>query len=551
MKRVLLIILLLSVRTLCPSTPLFAGEFKDAGGALAVDFPSGWGAGHSDDPSVVLKLERGKSFFEFAKLDSELSDYYLKARVKEQVDSFRSKGNSLAGDVRQAGIHGVAAAYYTSYDAMGVQVFIAFFTYNGASYAISASGLDDDDFRGVVSSIRKPGEIIEVPKPKKIKVVRKRHHRQEELAQLPKEEEAPHSTMTLASVVVPTEPITVAPVEVAAPVAASTAEPAAEGAKPTAGEQVLNSLNELLAKLELNPSKTPFVPRHPLPVYAWAAFIALWVSGAFWAKSAAAKYQNPKLPPPPKNVPPDFFFPFVISRSASLQECAYDVLTRQKQHLTAYFNFEREVYVAGSAYAVILFHFVWSALDVVGKGGLVMNALLMLPGGRLWASAPELFFVVTLLAGLSMYFDKKQVLRLYDAQSNLLMEAKKDVFYCLIRDGKGKEIARLVKRGGLAARTWDFVDTDNQIVFTIRDDHPSSRLLRKMFGRLGGALRTHYGIYAGDRRAGFVFLDPTSVNRFQIHLDFAFARLAHPAQMLVCLLYIISKENDPFYPSLG
>ena len=125
MKRVLLIILLLSVRTLCPSTPLFAGEFKDAGGALAVDFPSGWGAGHSDDPSVVLKLERGKSFFEFAKLDSELSDYYLKARVKEQVDSFRSKGNSLAGDVRQAGIHGVAAAYYTSYDAMGVQVFIA------------------------------------------------------------------------------------------------------------------------------------------------------------------------------------------------------------------------------------------------------------------------------------------------------------------------------------------------------------------------------------------------------------------------------------------
>ena len=52
-----------------------------------------------------------------------------------------------------------------------------------------------------------------------------------------------------------------------------------------------------------------------------------------------------------------------------------------------------------------------------------------------------------------------------------------------------------------------------------------------------------------DRRAGFVFLDPSSTDRFQIHLDYAFARLAHPAQILVSLLYVISKEKDPFYPS--
>jgi len=551
MKRVPLIILLLSVRIVCPAAPLFAGEFKDAGNALAVDFPSGWTTGHSDDPTVVLKLERGKSSFEFAKLDSELSDYYLKARVKEQVDSFRSKGNSLAGDIRQAGIHGAAMAYYTSYESMGVQVYIAFFTYNGASYAISASGLDDDDFRGAVSSIRKPGEIIEVPKPKKIRVARKKHHKPEESVQAPKEEETPGSTMTLAAVVVPSEPVTAAPVEAVKPVAASSAVVTAEGAKPTAGDQVMQSIGNLFARLELNPSKRPFIPRHPLPIYVWGALIALWVSGAYWAKSVAAKYQNPKLPPPPKSVPPDFFFPFVISRSSALQECAYDVLTRQKQHLTGYFNYEREIYVVGSFYAALFFHFCWSVLDFAGKGWLVTNALLMPPGGRLWASAPELFFAVTFLAGLSMYFDKKQVLRLFDAQSNLIMEAKKDVFYCLIRDGKGKEVARLVKRGGLAARTWDFVDTDNQIVFTIRDDHPSTRLLRKMFGRLGGTLRTHYGIFVGDRRAGFVFLDPTSIDRFQIHLDFAFARLAHPAQMLVSVLYIISKEYDPFYPSLG
>jgi len=86
-------------------------------------------------------------------------------------------------------------------------------------------------------------------------------------------------------------------------------------------------------------------------------------------------------------------------------------------------------------------------------------------------------------------------------------------------------------------------------VFTIKDDHPRACLLRKIFGNQGGVLRSHYGIFAEERRAGFVFLDPTSANKFQIHLDFAFARLANPAQMLASVLYIISKEKDPIYPS--
>jgi len=34
-----------------------------------------------------------------------------------------------------------------------------------------------------------------------------------------------------------------------------------------------------------------------------------------------------------------------------------------------------------------------------------------------------------------------------------------------------------------------------------------------------------------------------------VHMDYAFARLAHPAQILAAVLYIISKEKDPIYPS--
>ncbi|MFA6434931.1 MAG: hypothetical protein WCW52_09570 [Elusimicrobiales bacterium] len=529
-----------SVWVLCLAAPASTAEFQDPGAVLAVDFPAGWAVGKSDDPAVVLKLEKGKSFFEFTRLDSELSDYYLKARVKEQVDSLRSKGNTLAGDTRTAGIHGVSTAYYTVYESMGAHVYIGFFTYKGLSYAISASGLDDGDFHGVISTIRAPGEKIEVPKPRKIRVLRKKEPEPEEGGvQIFKEEEF---------FAVSTHPASSGPVPEGRN--GSVPRAAAESREPSAGAQALRRAQDLFTDLEFtaDPSKTPFVPRRPLPLQLWGALIALWAAGSVLARAAAAKFQNPKLSPPPKDAPPDFFFPFLISRRCFLRDCTYTVLTRQKQLLLASFNSEYAVYLAGSVYAVLFFHLFWSALAFTGNGDMAVNAFLLLPGGRLWASAPELFLLAPFIAGLSMYFNRRQALRLYDSQSNLLMEAKKDGFYCLIRDGSGKEVARLMKKGGLTARTWDFVDTDNQVVFTIKDEYPAVRLLRKIFGRLGGTLRSHYGIFAGERRAGFVFLDPTSAHRFQIHLDFSFARLAHPAQILASVLYIISRENDPFYP---
>lgn len=542
MKRTLLI---LSVWVLCPAAMVPAREFQAPGAALAVDFPSGWAAGRSDDPTVVLKLEKGKSFFEFARLDSELSDYYLKARVKEQVDSLRGKGNSLSGDIRQAGIRGVSTVYYTSYESMGSQVYIGFFTYKGLSYAISASGLGDGDLRCAVSTIRKPGEKIEIPKTRKIKTVRKKQPEPEEGGvQIFKVDEP---LPTLAGILAAAADPAAVKVEDSTPVLMR----AAESARPSAGAQAFKQTQDFLANLEFreDPSREPFIPRRPLSFYVWGALITLWAGGAFWAKAAAAKLQNPKLPLPPKGLPPDFFFPFLISREVTSRDRTYNALTRQKQLLQASFNSGHEIYLAGSVYAGVVFHVFWSLLAFAGNGDSVTGALLLLPGGRLWASAPELFFAVPFIAGLRMYFSRKQVLRLYDSQSNLLMSARKDVSYCLIRDGKGKEIARLIKKGGLAARTWDFVDTDNRVVFTIRDDYPSTRILRKIFGRLDGSLRSRYGIFAAERRAGFLFLDPTSADRFQLHLDFDFARLAHPAQILVSVLYLISKENDPVYPS--
>ncbi|MBI4801796.1 MAG: hypothetical protein HY796_04655 [Elusimicrobia bacterium] len=532
----------------------FAEEFKDSGAVFSVDFPAGWKTGKSDDPTVVLKLERGKSFVDFAKLDSELSDYYLKVRVKEQVESLRSKGITLLGDTRPVGLHGVSNAYYTNYSSMDTQVYIAFFTYNGGSFAISASGLSDGEFKGIVSTIRKPGEKIELPKPPKIKKIR--------IAKKPKEDVFPGFEISTgaesaASTAAVDASTAAEPAAVAQPVQGGETnpvifEPAPVSTGPSVGERAVQLVGDFFTKLEQRQNASidpPYIQRRPVSFFVWLVLIGLWIGGAVWARGEAAKFQNPKLPPPPKDVPPDFFFPFLISRRGTAKEATYNVQNRQKQLLLASFNFEHEIYVAGSVYGALVFHIFWSVMELAGKGGRVTGLLFALPGGRLWASMPEIFFIIPLVAGLCMYLNKKQLLQIFDAQSNLVMAAKKEVAYCLIRDGKGKEVARLVRKTGTKERGWDFVDTDNQVVFTIKDDHPRGYLMRKLFGCQGGALRSHYGIFAAERRAGFVFLDPTSANKFQIHLDFSFARLANPAQMLASVLYIISKEKDPVYPS--
>ena len=522
----------------------FAGEFKDKGEFIAADFPSGWAAGKTDDPAVTLRLEKGKSFFEFSKQDSELGDYYLKARVKEQVDSLRSKGNQLSGDIRSVSLHGVSVAYYTSYESMGADGYIAFLTYNGVSYAVSARGLPDPDFRAVLSSVRKPGEKIELPKPKKIKVVRVKKQKDED-DDLPKPELAAASTSAVAGSTDSILNAFAVPADTAAVVEAST-----QAAIPTAGESAHNFLSELAKKQEAD-ALPPYIPRKPLPLVLWAALIGLWVAGSFAARSAAAAYANPKLPPPPADVPPDFFFPFVISKFSTAKDVTYNVLTRQRQLLLADFPYEHELYVAGSVYGCVFFHVVWSLLAFIGRGDAVTNAFVKFPLlGRAFASLPEIFFIVPFIIGLSIYFTKERALQVFDAQSAPVMAVHPDpACYGMIRDGSGKEVARLVSKGTVLNRYWEFVDTDNLVVFSIRDDFPKGLLLRKLFGNLGGTLRSHYGIFAQDRRAGFIFLDPSSADRFQIHMDFAFARLGHPAQILAAVLYIISREKDPVYPS--
>ncbi len=523
----------------------FSGEFVDKGGTIAADFPSGWTAGKSDDRTVTLRVERGRDFVEFSKQDSELGDYYLKARVKEQVDALRSKGTSLSGDVSAVSLHGKGAAYYTSYESMGAEAYIAFFTYNSASYAVSAYGMDGPEFRGMLASVRKPGEKIEFPKPRRRLVRRARREEgrgPEETAQVFAVESS--STAVEASSGILNVP---AQVSTGAAVSSGPAVSAPAAPAPSAGRKFLSAL---ASKESGEAGLPPYVRRSPLPLAFWVVLIALWIAGSAAARSAAAAYKNPKLPPPPAEVPPDFFFPFLITRYVTARDVAYQITTRQKQQLLAEYVTGYEIFISFAVYGALLFHVAWSAMALTGSAGAVPGALLGVPLiGRALASFPEALFLIPLAIGLYKYMSSKHELHLMDAQSSLVMEVKPEGDYGLIRDGAGKEVARLVKKGTFMYRYWEFVDTDNLVVFSIRDDFPKGYLMRKLFGSLGGALRSRYGIFAQDRRAGFVFLDPTSRDRFQIHMDFAFARLGHPAQILAAVLYIVSREKDPPYPS--
>ena len=96
--------------------PVSAVEHKSSNDVFLVKFSSAWKVKKSLDPEIVLGLEKGKSFVKFSKLESELSEYYLKARVKEQIESLRAKGSSISGSVERMSIHGKANFYYISYE---------------------------------------------------------------------------------------------------------------------------------------------------------------------------------------------------------------------------------------------------------------------------------------------------------------------------------------------------------------------------------------------------------------------------------------------------
>lgn len=537
----------------CFPLTLTAEVFRDSASNFEIDFPAGWAVEKSNDPAVILRLGQKDSFAEFTKLESELSDYYLKARVKEQVDSLRSKGNTISGEVKPVSIRGVTTAYYVRYDAMGSAAYISFLTYDEKSYAVSARGVDETAFRNMLNRFRKPGEVIKAPappprKPRKVASKVPTVKPEDDITTQVFRDGAEDSTGT--AVMVDSAPA-VSVEDVFKKDGSTDAVAAAEPAQP-AGPNMAEAAAGLLSRLSesAGSKEPPYISRSPLPVWLAGLILGGWLIGAALARSGAAKYKNPKIALPPTDVPPDFFFPFLVSRHSSSKEVEYRILTRQKQSLGAYYDFEHDIWLAIGFYGLVLFHMAWAFAGLVPGDNPLTNLMLGLPGGRLIASVPDLVFLLPLLFGLYKRSARKEALEIFDHQSNKLFTVRPENAYGLLRDGNGKEVARLVEKADKDGRYWEFVDIDNLVVFAVRDDAPGISKACRFFGVQGGRLRKHYGLFVQDRRAGYVFLDPTSPDRFQIHLEYNYSRLSQPGHILAVVLYIISREREHAYPTI-
>jgi len=511
-------------------------EYKAADNLFVINSPSRWKEKKSIDPTVVLRLERGARFIEFSKLDSKLGDYYLKSRLKEQIESMRAKGSSVPGDINRFSIRQIANFYYTSYASMGYTMHIGFLTYKDNSYAVSAKGLGSSEIKKLMRTFRLPGEKIVFPKPPRRKVAKRKKRKkikkgkekqiEEVIAKIQKSIETSTKTSVLPTVKI------------------------SSALKKTAVKT--KKISRKLPKKKTVPKiKKPLVKRKPLPVFIWIALAGLWLIFMPLAKSRTSSIGNPKIPPPPKDVPPDFFFPFLISRFETSDEILYSITTRQRQKLSGYYFNGHEFYFALTFYGLALMHAFWSFSSFVSPNYFI-NLLLKLPLGNFLASFPEIVFLLPLFKAFSMRFKAPHLVEVQDALHNTIVKAIKDRrYYAIIRDAKGKEAGALTKTFESGARVWNFTDSDDQIVFTIKDEHPEIYRYRKFLGSLNGNLRSRYSIYAPENRlAGFVLNDPTSKNRFQIHLDYAFSRLSHPSYILGSVLFILSYERDRPYPTL-
>lgn len=562
---------------------VWANKFEETGKTFDVDASAEWKKVSSSNPEAVLRLEKSGAHIEFTKQSEVLDDFYLKAQLKEIVDSVSSRGATFSnGEINFVSIHGVTNAYYSAYELEGLKECSAYFTYGNQSFALSSVGITDDVCRKIIASVCKPGTKClppctpynclspnfckagkcvapppcspeNCPSPKTCvsgrcilkAAVAKKPKKAE--PQIPEEQNvAPGGEPYEGSISSVTKEN----------VADSTATQGGQEVESTienvasATEQAVSQALDAIVAKSVTKNKLPKHIRKPLPLFVWAILLGFWLIGSTIARGAAKVYKNPKLPPPAEDVPPDFFFPFVVDSFKVGSDIQYNISTRQRQRLAAAYSYKYVPFLIWPITGCVVFHIIWSLINTIGKNEFFISKIYSLPFGNFFSLIPEIIFIVPLLYGLYAYINRSKRIDIYDSRSTFMMSASKEgKDYCTIRDGKGKEVASLVKKSS-KVRTWEFVDTDNVVAFKLVDDAPGLYRNRKLFGYLGGALRSRYGIFEKERRAGYVFLDPNSPYRFQIHMDFAFARIAHPAQMLAAILFVISYEKDSWYPTI-
>ncbi|MDD2773368.1 MAG: hypothetical protein PHP45_06690 [Elusimicrobiales bacterium] len=517
-----------AVSALFVSGAVRAGTLDTSNSALSVELRPGWAsAPKEDDPDVLLRVKRGGELFFITALNQDLGDHYLEAKLKDEINSLRGRGYTVPGSIEKISIHSAASLFYTSYSAGSQNIKIGYFTYDDKSYGVSATDVGEAEFGDMMFSIRKKGEPAPVrPAPAR---VAKRVRKPRTVAEKP----VSATEVALSSAALPAGATEQVAVSSAALLAA-------------AKEAHRKAALRLERPAPPKPLPPPLIPRHPLPIWVWGILAGLWALAAKKASDTAKKLSYPKLEPLPRDVPADFFFPFIIKRFVLPEgELQYSVVSRQGQRLSARYDRGNEAMLAFSVYAIVVFHALWSLAAVTGVEKAVLAAVLPIPGGTFIVSVPELPFTLLIILAALKYSTGTFRLTMTNHEEKLLLEAFPAGDEVIIRDGKGKE-AGLLKRSG--SRNWQFLDADEKPVFELKDDQPKLLWLRRICGTLDGALRARYSIFVKGSRAGFVLNDPSSPDGFQIHLEYGYGRITHPAHIVACVLYALARNREYPYP---
>jgi len=509
---------------------------------LEIDLPAGYAAiKQEDNPDLLLKAEQGSNSVTITTLNQDVSDSMLQNRLKDDIENLRAKGYKPSGETGKLPIHGDRTFFYTTYSAEGKRVAVGYFTYKENSYVLSATGLGEAELGDAIYALRVPGEkVAPRPKPKPVKLPKAAPPPSKDIAAVPLIEgdgtvkEPPKPEAKAAA----PEPAPATP----ASTATASAQPAVETAPAPAVVQP-----QTPPPPPPKPVLPPVVERSPLPFWIWIIIGAAWFTMRGKAQKKFTGLPYPKLPPLPKDIPPDFHFPFIIRKVETGPDLYYSIMSRHGQHLTAQYNKGHHSLVVSSLYGLLAFHALWSLANAAGFAQKIVTALLGFPGGRYIVSFPEVIFIGALITGIVLSAKRDEKITMNDPKDNaMLMEAFPHMGSILLKDGKGKEVARIKQDPAAGPGVWEFVDSEGQYVFELKNEHSDLLSARKLYGNMGGLLSSRYALYVKDRLAGFILND--GADSFQIHFDFAFMRLANPAQIVMCVLYVETLNRDFRYP---
>ncbi|MFA5161786.1 MAG: hypothetical protein WC421_06035 [Elusimicrobiales bacterium] len=527
-------------------------------GSLSLDLPPGWETTlKEDDRDTVLYVKSRRFEFSVKTLNEEIGSRYVQARLKDDISMLRGRGYILSGVVEAYSIHAGGTAYYTVYNIGETGIRTGYFTYDGNTYSVLASGVGASDFEGILYSVRRagdppPGYTAKGRKPGRKTAV--------SAAGAEKPAEPAGEEVTLVARLPSAIPNagrgeraragSVISMPSALPEPSSPQEPAISRRSPAlpAPRAAATAATAQTQALEVTsvPAAVPFVPRNPLPLWVWMLAAAMWFAAMMYSSVYAGGLAYPKLEPLPRNMPPDFFFPLMITRYVLPSVVEYAVASRPGQKVFARYERGGEALLVFSIYGFAALHIMWSAAASFNLDKSVFEALLTLPAGWVLASYPELPFMTLFAVAMVMRQVSRHRIAIMDASGSTVLEAQEDSDGIEMRDGKGMACGSV--RRVNSSRSWYYCDSDGTIIFELRDEHPELHLLRRMCGSLSGKINARYGVFLKDRRAGFVLNDPSSSDKFQFHLEFGYARLAHPTHILLVMLYANARNRDYPYP---